>query len=113
MVELRISPSGDPSQHVGHVSADGRGGRHAPSEQDGGERRQRQAPRGSEELAVALAESGRRLVARFSQDAEGHPLIRIVDIARNETVAVLTPEELRQLAEQTGLPSGLLVQAAS
>jgi hypothetical protein len=72
------------------------------------------ARRGAEELAVALDE-GRRsaLVARFEQDSEGQPRIRIVDRERGETVAVFTPEELRELAEHTGLPAGLLLQVSS
>ena len=36
-----------------------------------------------------------------------------VDRDRGETVALLTPEELRDLAEQTGLPAGLLVHISS
>lgn len=72
-----------------------------------------QAP-GVEELAVALREPGRsRLVARLESDDSGEMRVRIVDPERNETVAVLTPDELRALAAQTGLPAGLLLQARS
>lgn len=78
------------------------------------EQRDDEGRRGSEELALALQERGRGpMVARFEQDADGQPLVRIVDRDRGETVAVLTPEELRTLAEQTGLPTGLLVQVTS
>ncbi len=54
-----------------------------------------------------------QLRARFEQDSEGHPLVRIVDRDSGETVALLTPEELRDMADATGLPPGLLVQLAS
>lgn len=69
---------------------------------------------GVEELAVALREEGRKhLVARLVTDESGETRVRIVDTERGETVAVLTPDELRDLAAQTGLPSGLLLQARS
>lgn len=71
---------------------------------------------GAEELAVALdgALGGRQqLSARFEQDADGQPLVRVYDRERGETVALLTPEELRTLAEQTGLPPGMLVRISS
>lgn len=51
--------------------------------------------------------------ARYEQDADGNPLIRIVDAERGETIAVLTPEELQELAAQTGLPPGLLIRTTS
>lgn len=74
----------------------------------------RNGPPGVEELAVALRESGRsRLVARLVTDDAGETLVRIVDAERDETVTVLTPDELRALAAQTGLPSGLLLRAQS
>jgi hypothetical protein len=77
-----------------------------------GNDRQRQP--GAEELAVALHGAGHgALRARFEQDGEGRPLVRIVDRGTGETVALLTPEELRDLADATGLPPGLLVQLAS
>ena len=67
---------------------------------------------GAEELAVAL--DGRsQLAARFEQGADGQPLVRVFDRERGETVALLTPEELRTLAEQTGLPPGMLVRVSS
>lgn len=84
--------------------------------QQGGQQRQRDPERregGREELAVALGEAGRALSARLEIDADGQPIVRVVDRADGHTVAILTPEELRSLAEQTGLPSGLLFQARS
>lgn len=70
-------------------------------------------PGGREELAEALGEPGRSLRAELERDADGGLLVRVVDRQRGEVVAVLTPDELRELAEQTGLPSGLLFQARS
>lgn len=84
---------------------------------DGGpsdrQRERDQQPGGREELAVALGEPGRSLRAELEQDADGRLLVRVVDRDRGEVVAILTPDELRTLAEQTGLPSGLLFQARS
>lgn len=87
---------------------------------DGGDHRQgrrnpdEHSPAGVEELAVALHEEGRKhLVARLVTDESGETRVRIVDTERNETVAVLSPDELRTLATQTGLPAGLLLQARS
>ena len=72
------------------------------------------SPPGVEELSVALHEEGRKhLVARLVMDDSGETRVRIVDTERDETVAVLTPDELRALAAQTGLPAGLLLQARS
>lgn len=68
---------------------------------------------GREELAIALDEPGRALAAHLEQDADGVPMVRITDRLRGDTVAVVTPEELRSMAEQTGLPAGLLFQARS
>ena len=93
------------------IASDGRSGN---QRRDGQEPRQRRERPGAEELAVALAEDGRAAMeARYEQDADGNALIRIVDTARGETVAVVTPDELRRLAEQTGLPAGLLVRTSS
>lgn len=77
------------------------------------ERQADEEPRGTEELAVALHRSGRRMVAHLEFDAEGQAVVRIVDRERGETVALLTPDELRAMAEQTGLPAGLLLQIAT
>lgn len=69
---------------------------------------------GAEELAVALSAAGRGpMRAQYEEDATGNPQIRIVDVERGETVAVMSPEQLRVLAEQTGLPAGLLLHTAS
>jgi len=79
-----------------------------------GQHRERQDhPGGREELAVALGEPGRTLRAELEQDADGELLVRVVDRNRGGVVAILTPAELRALAEQTGLPPGLLFQARS
>ncbi|MDA0351562.1 MAG: hypothetical protein O3A10_05025 [Chloroflexi bacterium] len=53
------------------------------------------------------------MTARFELGSEGEPLIRITDRSRNETVALITPEELKALAEDTGLPPGLLLRVSS
>ncbi len=112
MVDIgKVPAAGDLARHVQSVSADGHG------RQD---RRHGQAPqqdrsrRGSEELALALSEDGGAAVeARLEQDESGATVIRVVDIESGESIAVVTPEELRDLAEQTGLPTGLLLQARS
>lgn len=108
MPDLRVEhavqlPLGTPS-----VSPDQRRqGGHRQHQQGGGKPRP-----GAEELALAL--DGRsQLSARFEQDADGQPLVRVFDRERGETVALLTPEELRTLAEQTGLPPGMLVHISS
>jgi hypothetical protein len=113
MSDIRVPGLPDPAVHVTQVTTNGQGGRHAPHDDQPREHRE-ETRRGSEELAVALSDSGRSaLSAEFTQDAEGNALIRIVDRERGDTVAVITPEELHDLAERTGLPPGLLVQAAS
>jgi len=82
--------------------------------ENGGQWREpEQRPGGREELAVALGEPGRSLRAELEQDDAGELRVRVVDRNRGEVVAVLSPDELRALAEQTGLPSGLLFQARS
>lgn len=84
---------------------------------EGGDSRQQREPQdhagGREELAVALGEPGRTLRAELEQDADGELMVRVVDRNRGEVVAVLSPDELRALADQTGLPTGLLFQARS
>lgn len=112
MTDLRIG-RGQPVLGPAAVAPDQRGG------DGGGPRRERRGPDGRaapgvEELAVALREEGRKhLVARLVTDESGEVRVRIVDTERDETVAVLTPDELRALAAQTGLPPGLLLQARS
>lgn len=107
MADLRVQQPA--TAQATPVSADGKGGN--PHRDQPPPRRRPDHP-GAAELAVALAEDGRTAMeAHYEQDADGNPLIRIVDAARGETVAVVTPEELRALTEQTGLPAGLLVRA--
>lgn len=112
MVDLRIQHTDPNAGRPAPVPGDGTGsgGRHA----DDAPRHQETAA-GAEELAVALAESDRgdALTAHYEVSAEGEPLVRIVDRARNETVALVTPEELKALAEDTGLPPGLLLRVSS
>ena len=117
MPELRVEHVAPLASGTPSISADQRrrGEERQPPQQGGGQERP-----GAEELALALDGSlagsfdGRsRLSARFEQDADGQPLVRILDAERGETVALLTPEELRALAEQTGLPPGMLVRLSS
>ncbi|MGE3855633.1 MAG: hypothetical protein AB7G21_01600 [Dehalococcoidia bacterium] len=110
MPELRV-------EHVapltGGTTAVGADQRRRGRGEDGHQRRDgEQPPPGAEELAVAL-DGRQHLSARFEQDSDGQPLVRVVDRERGETVALLTPEELRRLAEQTGLPTGMLVHLSS
>jgi len=110
MADLRVDHGVQPIE-TQRTSADQRrqGERREQKPSDG----RRQQP-GAEELAVALRGAGHgALQARFEQDGEGRPLVRILDRESGETVALLTPEELRDLADPTGLPPGLLVQVAS
>ena len=112
MADLRIQHLDSASDRTSPVSRDG-----DSTDHDAGEHSSHlnERPAGAEELAVALAESNRgdSLVARFEIGTDGEPLIRIVDSVRHETVALITPEELKKLAEDTGLPTGLLVQVSS
>lgn len=108
MADLRIQQT--TSVQAVRVSADGRGG---TPHREQAPRREYQERHGADELAVALAGDGHAAMeAHFEQDADGNPLIRIVDTVRGETVAVVTPEELRALTEQTGLPAGLLLRTS-
>ena len=112
MVDIdRVASAADGTLHVRTVSGDGRGRREPrrerPPREDG-------APPGSAELAVALSQDGRGAMSpRLEQNEQGEAVIRIVDSASGETVAVVTPEELRVLSEQTGLPAGMLIEAKS
>ncbi len=112
MADLRIPGPGAGSPPVSNVGADG--GREQPRHEQPPEG-ERRAPRpGAEELAVALAAGdGLAMEAHYEQDAGGNPLIRITDRERGETVALLTPEELAALTEQTGLPPGLLLHRST
>jgi hypothetical protein len=110
MSELRVAQPAATPQRTSPVSGDGSGGQRRQA--DG--QRPRSSHPGAEELALALSEPERgELTARYEQDGEGNGLIHIIDSERDEVVAVVTPEELRELADQTGLPPGLLVQVAS
>ncbi len=112
MDELRIATNRDLPQGPPPASGDRHGAPHRQPQQHGSDG-QRQPP-GAEELAVALHGSGHAaFVAHFEVTGAGDPLVRIVDQVTGETVALLTPEELRTMAEQTGLPSGLLLRVAS
>lgn len=81
--------------------------------QQQGRRDAEREPEPGEALAAALDETGRRLTAHLDQDPEGSALVRIVDTDSGETVALLTPVDLRTLAEQSGAVSGLLFQSRS
>ena len=90
-----------------------------PDAGSAGSHREREEPRreathpGAEELALALARDGRAAIeAHYEEDEAGNPHIRIVDAQSGETVAMMSPAELRALAEQTGLPPGLLLRTA-
>ena len=108
----RIAPVGDATRSVQTVAGDGRRRRDGREDEPAPE--ESSAPRGSEELAVALAEEGHgAMKARLEQNEDGATVIRVVDADSGETVAVVTPEELRELSEQTGLPAGMLLEARS
>ena len=112
MADLRVDQTATNQQRPAPVSGEGAGNR---ERQQGRERSTRPRP-GAEELAVALSEADRtELTAHYepSEDGDGDGLIHIVDNKTGETVAILTPEELRAMAETTGLPAGLLVEVAS
>ncbi len=110
MADLRVVQSGTTQQRTSPVTGDGGGGR---ERREGEERPNRGRP-GAEELAVALSEPDRaELTAHYEQDEDGNGLIRIIDGKSGETVATVTPDELRAMAETTGLPAGLLVEVAT
>ena len=112
MADLRVTETHPSTERPSLVSRDGGS---AGQGAGGGSARREDRRAGAEELAVALAASDRgdSLTARYEVDGDGMPLIRIVDRARGETVALITPDELKELAEDTGLPPGLLVQVSS
>ena len=110
MADLRVDQAAANQQRPAPVSGEGAGNR---ERQQGRERYPRPRP-GAEELAVALSESDRaELTAHYEPSEDGAGLIHIIDNKSGETVAILTPEELRAMAETTGLPAGLLVEVAS
>ena len=112
VADLRVQKPDSTSDRTQSVSRDGGS---ANRERGGQSSHADERSAGAEELAVALAESerGQALTATYEIDANGEPLIRIVDQVRGETVALITPEELKTLAEDTGLPPGLLVRLSS
>lgn len=114
MEQLGIRQVQEPHE-VGRIGSRAGGGQRDPDR-----REQRQPARepgrspAAAELALALDTPGRaELEARPEVDATGEVRIRIVDRRRDETVVVITPEELATLAKSTGLPAGLLVQRSS
>lgn len=110
MADLRVDQTATNQQRPAPVSGEGAGNR---ERQQGRERSPRPRP-GAEELAVALSESDRtELTAHYEPSEDGAGLIHIIDNKSGETIAILTPEELRAMAETTGLPAGLLVEVAS
>ena len=74
------------------------------------EPRRDSARRESPEVAVALGEA---VSLAYEIDADGAPVVRVIDNERGETVAVLSPEELRRLTSDTGLPPGALLRLSS
>ncbi|MEE8422215.1 MAG: hypothetical protein V3S31_05490 [Dehalococcoidia bacterium] len=113
MADLRVTQSADSPRQVASVTPDGGRGDEGP-QREAAKRGRGDTQAGSEELAVALSLEGSLAIeARYEYDGEGDLLIHIVDKEHGETIAVLTPEELKTLAEQTGLPPGLLVQTST
>lgn len=111
MADIRVTRGDDAARQVSGVSSDGDGQAQRRGQEQPQERR---AAPGAEELAVAFSEDGSTAIeARYEQDADGNPRIRIIDRERGETIAIVTPEELRALAEQTGLPPGLLLHTST
>ena len=112
MADLRVTGTPEHSRQVTQVSSEG--SRDPSQNERQPQHRQRRSAPGAEELALALMDDGRTAIeAHYEQDEDGNALIRIVDRERGETVALVTPEELRAMAEQTGLPPGLLLHTAT
>ncbi len=106
MADLTVSRSAE-AQRLGSVSPDARdGGRREPPPE--GHPRPRASA--SPELAVALGEA---VTVVYELGEDGESLIRVLDNERGETLAVLTPEELRAMTADTGLPPGLLIRVSS
>ena len=111
MSELRAVTGTERGRAVQPASSDGGGRqRHHDREPDQPPHR---APVAAPELALALAADGAEVAAVYEEDEAGQPRIRIVDRARGETVALLTPSELQALAATTELPPGLLLQTST
>ncbi|MFN8638375.1 MAG: hypothetical protein U0360_02710 [Dehalococcoidia bacterium] len=107
MADLAITRSAE-AQRLAAIGAEAHGGERRDSQPEAEHRERRNAP--APELAVAL---GAAVTVVYEQGPEGESLIRIVDNARGETIAVVSPEQLRDMTAETGLPPGLLVQVAS
>ncbi len=93
--------------HLVAVAADSHG---EPRREPQRDPRQRPARPRSPEVAIALGEA---VTLSYEVGDDGAPLIRVVDHERGETVAVLSPDELRTLTADTGLPPGILVRLSS
>lgn len=111
MSELRTDRLTPVHAQTVRLSPDDRGRQHREHQE---QPRHELATAGAEELAVALADSASgALTARYEEDSAGVPRIRVLEVATGSTVAVVTPEELRVLAERTGLPTGLLLRTTT
>ncbi|MCC6237052.1 MAG: hypothetical protein IT299_05700 [Dehalococcoidia bacterium] len=89
------------------VAADSHGESRREPQRD--PRRHPARPR-SPEVAIALGEA---VSLAYEVGDDGAPVIRVVDNERGETVALLSPEDLRTLTADTGLPPGVLVRLSS
>lgn len=107
MADLAITRSAE-AQRLGAIGPEAHSGERRDSQPEPQHRERRQPP--TPELAIAL---GAAVTVVYEQGPEGESLIRIVDNVRGETIAVVSPEELRAMTADTGLPPGLLVQVAS
>ncbi len=107
MADLAITRTAE-AQRLAAIGPEAHGGERRDSQSDPQHHERRQAP--APELAIAL---GAAVTVVYEQGPAGESLIRIVDNARGETIAVVSPEELRAMTADTGLPPGLLVQVAS
>jgi hypothetical protein len=108
MAELAIT-RGAEAQRLAGVGTEARDGGAQRDAQPRERRERRDAP--TPELAVALG--GDAVTIAYEEGPDGEPRLRVLDAERGETVAVLTPEELRRLTADTGLPPGLLMRVSS
>ncbi len=105
MADIAIARNAE-AQRLGGVGAEAHS---EPRRQPEQQRKRRPRPR-SPEVAIAL---GAAVSLSYEIGADGQPLVRVVDHERGETVALLSPEELRSLTADTGLPPGSLVRLSS
>ena len=111
MSDLRTDRTSAVHPHAVYLAGDGLGHQRRDDHQQS---RHEPEAAGAEELAVALADGATgNLAARYEVDSSGVARIRIVDTTGGQTVAVVTPEELRVMAEHTGLPPGLLLRTST